>query len=125
MALSTSDLANMQAAAKELMTATAVITRLTKTSDGAGGFTEAWVPSGTVFCRKVPFGVIRRFNQLTERVIADKLANRMGWAVTTPALTDVTVKDRVTIDGGTFEVAYVGGPRTDEVTRQLVIVEVV
>jgi len=61
---------------------TAQVQRKTLTSDGAGGFTEAWTTVATVACRVAPSG-----QSPQERAIAERLASTSIWTLTVPALT--------------------------------------
>ena len=98
---------------------TAQVQRKTLTSDGAGGFTEAWTTVATVACRVAPSG-----QSPQERAIAERLASTSIWTLTVPALTDVRPADRLVVGGRTFEVAAVLA-RSDEISRRVVCVEVV
>ena len=97
---------------------TAQVQRKTLVSDGAGGYTESWSTVATVACRVSPSG-----RSPEERVIAERLAATSVWTITLPALTDVTVADRIVVGARTFEVVGVLA-RTEEISRRVVCTEV-
>ncbi len=103
----------------ELLAGTAVIQRKTNTRDSSGGWSEAWAAVGTVACRVSPMDL-----PATERLIADRLTLTAPWSITVPALTDVTVQDRLVVDSHTYEVTRVLGPRTEELLRRVYCSEV-
>ena len=71
------------------------IQRVTRTSDGQGGYTETWVTaagSTDVPYRRSPMGAP------TEQRLADRLAGKAGWILTFAYDADVLAADRV-VDG--------------------------
>ena len=96
---------------------TATVSRDTEVSDGAGGWTVTTATSGPVACRVAPAGG-------REAVIAGKLDSVAAWTITLPALTDVTAKDRIVVGARTFEVAAVLGPRSWEIARRVLCLEI-
>lgn len=99
------------------MPGTAVISRYTSTSDGMGGQTDAYAPVGTAVCR-----VGEKLSPV-ERQIADKLTALQVWAITLPATTDVTAKDRIAVSGTTYDVLGVYARESVEVARRALCVE--
>lgn len=118
--LSTSDIAAMRTALTASMPDSVAISRATSVSDGYGGLTETWATVATVAGRVSPTGYAP-----DERAVAQRLGNVSSWVVTMPALTDVRVTDRLAVGSRTFEVKEVLGPRSYEVSRRVVCVEVV
>ncbi|MDQ5960159.1 MAG: Head-tail adaptor protein [Pseudomonadota bacterium] len=116
--LSASELAAMRATQAEALPGTAVISRNSPTSDGMGGWTDAWVAVGTVDAR-----LAAAQESGAERLIADRIVGLDAWIITTPQGTDVTERDRVVIDSRTFEVVTVL-PWSWETARRVVATEV-
>lgn len=82
------------------------VQRLTRASDGAGGWTQVWATVATgVACRLTPTGG-------HENVLASKIGEISTWTVTLPHATSVTAKDRLVLSGRTFYVSSTaaGGP---------------
>jgi hypothetical protein len=80
----------------------AVVNRLTRTSDGKGGFTNQWstVWSGTV--RRKPTSETR--GAAIEAAVGDLQDALTYWIFTMPAGIDVRADDRIVASGRTFEV---------------------
>jgi len=112
------ELASIRRAADRMLPDTCVIQRVTRTPDGAGGSTETWATVATMACRVSPAG------QGDEHLFGGRLASVSGYVVTLPAETDVAAVDRIAWGGRTLEVAGVVGPRSYEVSRRVVAVEV-
>ena len=106
--------AKMTAALPDVCT----ISRVTQVSDGAGGYSESWTTLSTTVCTIAPTG-----NQPQEKAIADRLTTSQGYTVTLPAETPITTRDRIIKGGRTFEVMGVL-ERTEEISRRVVVVEV-
>ena len=86
------------------MSSTAIIQRYTLTSDGMGGYSEAWANVGTVSCDLWPI------NQRGEREgvsNAGQAISKADWFITVPYDTTITAKDRVSVNSKTFEVIFV------------------
>ena len=116
--LSAGELTAMRATQADTLPGTAVISRNTPTSDGMGGWTDAWAAIGTVDGRVAPAQ-----ESGSERLVADKITEEDAWVITMPYATDVTAKDRVAIDSRTFEVVTVL-PWSWETARRVVATEV-
>lgn len=116
--LSTAAIESMRATLDASLPDICTISRNTQVSDGAGGWTESWAVLATVACRIAPTG-----NQPQERVIAERLTTSQGYTVTLPAETPITTKDRIIKGGRTFDVVGVM-ERTEEISRRVVVVEV-
>lgn len=80
---------------------TAVIISPTQTSDGAGGYTETWVVTGTYSCRVT---ALSRSLGVSEKVIAEKLRGRMGYEFFFPSTAVVSVRDRIVINAQQYNV---------------------
>lgn len=96
------------------------IQRYTETVTG-DGTTQTWADAATgVVCRVSPLA-----SGAGEALGADASLQAVAqWTVWLPALTDVSVRDRVVFQGRTFEVARVGA-RSFEVVRELICREIV
>lgn len=114
--LTEAELDSMRSAAAEALPGTAVIQRETFTSDSGGGGTAAWTASGTVDCRIAPISG-------NEREIAGRIAEDAESIVTLPAETTISVRDRMVIGGGTFNVLAVRDRDEWEITRRVEVGE--
>lgn len=97
--LSAAELSAMRATQGSALPGTAVISRNSPTSDGMGGWTDAWAAVGTVDGRLAPAS-----ESGAERLVAERITEEDAWVITVPYDTDVTAKDRVQIESRTFEV---------------------
>lgn len=94
-------LARLRRVAERNMTQTAIIKRLTKTSDDAGGYTSAWATAATSPC-----AATTSLGQ-SEQALAQRLAVVNAWVVRLPAGTEVAPEDRIVIGSDTLEVVHV------------------
>jgi len=115
--LSAAQLSAMRSTLVASLPDTAVVKRDTLTPDGAGGWTTSEATVATVAGRVSPSGG-------RESVVAGKLDAVTTWTITLPALTDVTAKDRIVVGSRTFEVAAVLDPRSWEIGRRVLAVEI-
>ena len=97
--LSAGELSAMRTVQNETLPGTAVISRNSPTSDGMGGWTDAWAAVGTVDGRVAPAS-----ESGAERLVAERITAEDAWVITLPHDTDVTARDRIVIDSRTFEV---------------------
>lgn len=104
-----SDLTKMREEQEKQMPETVYIQRLTRTSDGAGGWSEAW---NTIATTKGRIGLTNW--QPSEAEIAGRVQNQQKYVITLPADTELTEQDRLQIDGGQFEI--IGIARRSEAT---------
>lgn len=114
--LSAAELASQRAVQTGNLPDTAIISRYTSASDGAGGVTETWAAVGTADCRLASGGLTA-----AERAVAEKLSAVSTWIVTLPQGTSVTEKDRIAISSRTFEVASVGAWSYESASRALCV----
>lgn len=106
--LSGAQLDAMRATAEQALPGTAVIRRLTRDSDGGGGFTETWTDVATVACRIAPLaGGERITSSARGSTVGERVVDETTNVVTLPATADVTEKDRLVIDGRTYDVALI------------------
>lgn len=105
--LTASEIARMRATLDQSLPGTAVISRATWTTDNQGGSTATWAAAGTVIARISPAS-----RAGVEPVSGGGLTSESDWVGTFPDGTDITVKDRVTHGGVTFEVVDVDRTRT-------------
>lgn len=115
--LSTTDLTSMRAVAEQALPGTAVINSGTLTSDGGGGYSEAFTASGTVACRVAPVTG-------SERELGDRIAADAEYVITLPAETSVETDDRIVTGGVTYNVVAVRD-RSWEITRRVEVRKVV
>lgn len=108
----------MRETAERGMEGTAVILSPKWGSDGAGGGTTTFSPSGTVSARLAPYT-----RGGGEQIEAERLNPGSELIFTFPAETEVTHKDQIVYEGGTFAVVAVKA-RTREVTRRVGVKEV-
>lgn len=113
------DLTSMQATLTASLPDTATVYRLTRTSDGAGGYTETWTAVGSALaCRISPAGTGY------ENAVGTKLAAVAPWVITLPASSDVTARDQVRTATRTFQVLAVLAVRSWEISRRVICEEV-
>ena len=79
---------------------TAVIHTATDTTDGQGGYTQAFAAASTVAARLAP-------TKGDERIMAGRLAEVQQYTLTVPDTTTVAAANRVVYGGVTYEVASV------------------
>lgn len=111
--MNTATLARLRAVANRNMNETAAVRRVTRASDGLGGWTETWATAATLDCRR-----ISSLNQAEVR-IAERLAVARPWIVQVPALSDVLEADRLVIGSDTLEVVHVAMSSWEAVRRVL------
>ena len=102
--LSAAELSDMRDIEELAMSSTAIIQRYALTSDGMGGYSEAWANVGTVSCDLWPI------NQRGDRegvANAGQAISKADWFITVPYDTTITAKDRVSVNSKTFEVIFV------------------
>ncbi len=99
--LTPGELASMRDVAESAQPGTAVISGGTFASDGGGGGSVAYLPSGTVSCRLAPVGGGEMGTP------GDRIADESTHVLTMPASTSITEADRVTYNGKTYEVTLV------------------
>ena len=95
-----------------------VIQRGTETSTG-DGTSVVWADLATVACRVSPLA--SGANEMLAGGAAIAAVNQ--WTIWLPALTDVTVKDRIVYSGRTFELSRVGA-RSYETVREVIAREI-
>ena len=117
MLLSAVEIAEMRITLNRTLPDTAPIERDTQVSDGAGGYTVTTATSAAVACR-VAMASGR------EVTIAGRLDAVGTWTITMPALTDVAAPDRIRIGSRTFEVVLPLRPRSWELSRRVVCLEI-
>ena len=89
----------MKATQARALPGTAIVVRNSGSADGMGGFLDSWAAVGTVAARLAPSD-----RTPAERIAGEEVASILDWDITVPIGTDVTVKDRITIAGRTFEI---------------------
>lgn len=102
--LTAAELVDLRSTQNSILPDTAIIQRYTLTSDGMGGYDQNWSNVGTVRCRLYP-QTLRSMNENPNGGM--QMISETRWFVTMPVGTSITAKDRVLIDGRTFEVYQV------------------
>ena len=114
--LPTAELADARALQALTMSQQATIGRPALGGDGMGGWTESVATVGTMACR---VGVAK---EADVRQVAGMLRERTPLMITSPALADVRVGDRLTVDGVVYQVLAVLAPATLETARRCICV---
>ena len=104
--LSAAEIEDIRSTLEAQMFQTAVISRITLTSDAMGGSNEAGTPVGTAICRVSAAGQ-RSGLSLKGQAIGGRIDNRDQYMVYFPHDTNVQNDDEVTVDGRTFRVTTV------------------
>jgi hypothetical protein len=117
--LSEGELVQMRAELSQTLPGTAVIHTATKASDGQGGFTWTYSPSGTVAARLSPEAL-----RGGEQEIGGRIAEVGQWILTVPRGTTIDEDDRVVYDGVTYEVSEVLTREPWEISRRVRLTEV-
>lgn len=99
----------MRADAEAILTDSAAIRRVTKSSNGQGGHTATWATVATVDCLLSPIT-----ERSGESPIADGTLANARRVFTFPADTDVRASDRILHDSINYEVSEVRAPRSLE-----------
>lgn len=101
----------------------AVIFKPVRVKDDSGGLNETWDDQTPVEARISPLagGV---GSASAEALVAGRIGTAEAWVLTVPFDTDIDEIDRLVIDGDRgFEVAVVLGPRSWEISRRVIVVE--
>lgn len=97
----------------------ATITRPgTGTDDGEGGIIPGTSTTFTSPCRLIP-----RRSEKGEALAASALRAGTVWNITFPALTDIRLNDRITINDLSYEVIARYAPKSRETARTVLCVE--
>lgn len=113
-----SELDAMRAAQETVMPEMVYVQRLTRTPDGAGGWSEAWNTVATTKGR-----LVTKAWDDAEQEIAGRYAARYKTIVTLPATTSLTESDRLQISGRQYEIIGIAG-RSNKTALQVSCVEV-
>ncbi len=89
----------LRAIAAESLGQTATVSRLTRTSNSRGGFTESYATAGTVACR-----LRLRDRNGQDSLQSDRIAPEAPFEVSLLYDADVLETDRLVIDGLTYEI---------------------
>lgn len=116
--ISATELTAMQADLTASMPSTVNISRVTLTSDGMGGQSEAWATVGTVVARVSPNGAG------LDDIAGGEVINQTPWVVTVPVGTSVSERDRIIFSSQTFEVVRTDTPRSWDTCVRLECMEV-
>jgi hypothetical protein len=118
--LSTGDIASCRHVADAFLPGTAVILTQGMTSDGQGGYVDAYNASGTVAARLAS----ERLRGDVESSAGGRLAEVGSWVLTVPAGTTVGETDRVRFDSIVYEVSEVLTRVPEEISRRVRLKEI-
>jgi head-tail adaptor len=113
----------MRGEVARLLPDTAEIQTRTTTSDGAGGWSEAWSTAATVACRVDPF-TRRGLAGTNIEQAGGREALRLTYTVTLPHDAPITVGTRIITGGFTYEVRQLIGEHSWRVSRRALIVRI-
>ncbi len=114
--ISDEELADLRAAAEELLPEQAVLLDRVPVRDTTGGTKTTWAARpGTIPAR------VGRVTDAEQVPFAGQLRGKATAALTLPALTALKEGDRVQVLGQTYSVVAVLGPVSWEVTRRLLV----
>ena len=119
-ALTTDDARRLAADLLDVLPQTATIIRATYAADGFGGRTPTWATLSTVPCR---LGAVA-FKE-AERLLDERFKNTQIFRVSFVVGTDITIKDRIEVDGLLLSVEGVHFPKSIEIERIVLCVEAV
>lgn len=113
------DLTAMRADVANMLPGTAVIQAVTRTSDGAGGWSESWaaVAGGTVACRLDPLG--RSLSKTEVQLLRESMT--IAFQLTVPHDAPVATDCRVVIGGTTYEVLSLDVYHSERVSRRAIV----
>lgn len=114
MSLTSAELTMMRDAVNELLPGTASILTLTRTSDGQGGWSDAWAASGTASCRLDN-------RSKTEALQGGGIQHYTEWVLTVPYDTTVTVSNRVQVDGTQYNILGIDSGKSWPVSLRLTL----
>lgn len=123
MLLSDAEVDQMRATLARTYPESVVIYKQDRTKDDSGGFTIEWDDQTPTVGRVAPLaGGVGAAT--AEVLMAGRLGLAEGWMLTVPAETNIDPPDRVLLNGDRgFEVASVLAPRTWELSRRVILVE--
>jgi hypothetical protein len=110
--------ARMREALNTTLTQTGDVRRLSRSSDGLGGFTA----SETTVITASPLA-IERLRDGDERVLGEAITGKEPFIVHFEAGTDVRLDDRIYIDDVRYDVIAVPAPVTEEAMRPVIAVK--
>lgn len=115
--LTTEQLAAMKAVQNLNLPETAYVQRLTRTSDGEGGYTEAWNTVTTTT------GRIGEPKGEFEREIAGKIAVGMAYVITLPSNTEVLSTDQIQINSKNYKVHWSNKDKSQLTALRVIVTE--
>lgn len=121
--LSVDEIADMRDVLEDTMSDVLVVYRWTKTPDSALGFTETWTPlmGGPIPCRALPMAQGVALAQ-AEQLIAGRIGTDEAWMFTVPVDTAARDTDRILFKDMGYEIVFVLEPRSWELQRRIVAV---
>jgi head-tail adaptor len=112
--LTAGELAGMRQAALRALPGLCTIQSVTRTADGQGGWTEAWVSAATNVPCKLSATAIRMEGQST----GAQFVVRTGWKLAVPYDQAISTSNRVVFGGDTYEVLSVEDAQEYRATRR-------
>lgn len=113
---STRDLAKIRAEREKLLPETVYVQRLTRTSDDAGGASEAWSTVATVR------GSLEQ-SKGNEQVLADRIGAVLTYTATLPYDTEILHGDRLQVNGRQYQIETTLD-RSEKTALRIICVEV-
>lgn len=110
--------ARMQELLNATLTQSGDVKRLSRASDGLGGFTA----SETTVITAAPLA-IERLRDGEERILGEAITGKEPFIVHFEAGTDIRLDDRIYIDGTRYDVIAVPAPVTEEPMRPAIVVK--
>ena len=114
--LTDDELALMRDTLNDSLPGTAIVQTSTWVSDGGGGGTTTWVPSGTFECRISP-------TTGSQEEFGDRLQPEGEYTVTLPSDAQVSVDEHMSIENRVFTVINTGTPRSWPLSQRVVVRE--
>ena len=116
--ISDSDLAYIRSQAAKLLPDTCTIQRVTRPSDGAGGYTETW----TDYATHVPCRLAVDRTQPREELQVGQVAPAQRYWLTLQYDQAIAITDRVVKDGQTFEVIGIDDAKSYSTAKRVQLV---
>lgn len=117
MSLSTLELAQLRADQGDYFPDTCSFQAVASTSDGQGGWTEAWSDTATsVACRLAP-----RVGSFGEAMSGNQVASQSAWVLHVAHDQDVDAEWRVVHEGLTYEIVQLEATHSNRTARQVML----
>lgn len=115
--LSNAQVAAVQAVQNSNLPETAYVQRLTRTTDGEGGYTEAWSTQTTTT------GRIGEPKGEFEKEAAGKISVGVAYVITLPSNTEVLPTDQIQINSKNYKVHWTNANKTQKTALRIIVTE--